>query len=252
MWPKDSSGKWIEPFDPKSAGGQGGRDYTTENNVYIYNWHAKHDLQGLVELMGGQKAAEEKLDNLFRESIGRTRYDYWQAFPDATGLVGQFVMGNEPGFHIPYLYNYLGAPWKTQKRTRMLLDTWFTDNLFGIPGDEDGGGMTAFVVFSMLGFFPVTPGVPVYTIGSPVFEKVDIKLPNGKTFVIEAKGTSSRNKYIQRATLNGKAFNKPWFTHRQLTEGGRLVFVMGPSPNRSWGGGPEGSPPSSLHFRNTQ
>lgn len=252
MWPKDSAGKWIEPFDPKSAGGQGGRDYTTENNVYIYNWHAKQDLQGLVELMGGQKAAEEKLDNLFRESIGRTRYDYWQAFPDATGLVGQFVMGNEPSFHIPYLYNYLGVPWKTQKRVRMLLDTWFTDNLFGIPGDEDGGGMTAFVVFSMLGFFPVTPGVPVYTIGSPVFEKVDIKLPNGKTFVIEAKGNSARNKYIQRATLNGKAFSKPWFTHKQLTEGARLVFVMGRSPNRTWGTGPDGVPPSSLHFRNVQ
>lgn len=250
MWPKDSAGKWIEPFDPKFSGGQGGRDYTTENNVYTYDWHVKQDLQGLFALMGGKKAAEEKLDNLFRESIGRSRYDYWHTFPDATGLVGQFVMGNEPSLHIPYLYNYLGAPWKTQKRIRMLLDTWFTDNLFGIPGDEDGGGITGFVVFSMMGFFPVTPGVPVYTIGSPVFSSSSIRLPNGKTFSVVAKSNSATNKYIQSARLNGRALNRSWFTHRQLAEGGVLELSMGATPNRLWGSRPEDAPPSYLAFQN--
>lgn len=248
MWPKDSSGKWIEPFDPRFSGGQGGREYTTENNVYTYNWHVKHDLQGLFRLMGGNKAAEAKLDNLFEESIGRSKYDYWHTFPDATGLVGQFVMGNEPSFHIPYLYNYTGAPWKTQKRIRMLLDAWFTDNLFGIPGDEDGGGMTSFVVFSMMGFFPVTPGVPVYSVGSPVFNKIEIDLPNGKQFRIVAKGSSAENKYIQSASINGRPLSRPWFSHKDLMGGTVLEFVMGSKPNQSWGSKAEDAPPSYLDF----
>ena len=103
---------------------------------------------------------------------------------NSTGLVGQFSMGNEPSFHIPYMYNYFGAPWKTQKRTRFLLDVWFKDNIFGIPGDEDGGGMTAFVVFSSMGLYPMTPGLPYYDITSPVFEKTSIKLENGLTFLV--------------------------------------------------------------------
>jgi predicted alpha-1,2-mannosidase len=131
-------------------------------------------------------------------------------------------MGNEPGFHIPYLYNYAGAPWKTQKAVRFLLDTWFKDNIFGIPGDEDGGGMSAFVVFSSMGFYPVTPGVPLYTIGSPVFSKVSIKLDNGRHFTISAPNSSVVNKYIQKATMNGKELLTPWFTHQQLIEGGTL------------------------------
>jgi predicted alpha-1,2-mannosidase len=127
VWPKDAEGNWIEPFDPGWSGGQGGRDYTTENNAYTYDWDVQHDLQGLFELMGGREKAEAKLDQLFRESLGRSKYEFWAKFPDASGLVGQFSMGNEPSLHIPYIYNYLGAPWKTQERVRMLLDTWFTD-----------------------------------------------------------------------------------------------------------------------------
>jgi predicted alpha-1,2-mannosidase len=235
MWPKDGNGKWIEPFDPKFSGGLGGRQYFTENNAYTYDWDVKHDLYGLFTLMGGIKPAEEKLDLLFRENLGRSKYNLQATFPDATGLVGQFVMGNEPSFHIPYLYNYLGSPWKTQKRIRSLLNTWFKDNEFGIPGDEDGGGMSAFVVFSMMGFYPVTPGSPVYTIGSPVFNNISIKLSNGKTFTIKAEGNSDDAKYIESAKLNGKKLDKPWFTHQELLNGGTLEFKMSTTPNKLWG-----------------
>jgi predicted alpha-1,2-mannosidase len=248
MWPKDDKGAWIEPFDPKFSGGMGGRNYTTENNVYTYNWDVKHDLHGLIQLMGGRKQAEANLDNLFQEDLGRSKYVLWNTFPDATGMVGQFVMGNEPSFHIPYVYNYLGSPWKTQKRIRMLMDTWYTDNLFGIPGDEDGGGMTAFVVFSMMGFFPVTPGIPVYSIGSPVFEEISIQLPAGKTFVISAKGNSNKSKYIQSASLNGRDLNQPWFSHDDLVKGGNLKLLMGETPNKTWGSGEENAPPSSINL----
>lgn len=252
MWPKDSAGNWIEPFDPKFSGGQGGRDYFTENNAYTYNWDVKHDLSGLFGLMGGPAAAEAKLDELFREGLGRSKYQLWYTFPDATGLVGQFVMGNEPSFHIPYLYNYLGAPWKTQKRIRMLLDTWYTDNLFGIPGDEDGGGMTAFVVFSMMGFCPVTPGIPQYNIGSPVFTQVTIQLENGKVFTVNAPKSSGENKYIQGAKLDGKVLNKPWFTHQELLKGGVLELDLGAAPNKQWGSGEQAAPPSSINYKSAE
>ena len=144
-------------------------------------------------------------------------------------------MGNEPGFFVPYLFNLTDSPWKTQKHIRMLLDTWFPDNIFGIPGDEDGGGMSAFVVFSSMGFYPLTPGLPVYTIGSPVFEKVIISLPGGKKFIIEAKGDLRRDKYIQKAWINGKPLDTPWFTHSDLMAGGILKLEMGPYPNLYWG-----------------
>ncbi|MHA4895909.1 GH92 family glycosyl hydrolase [Pedobacter sp. PWIIR3] len=245
MWAKDKNGNWIEDMDPKAAG----REFFTENNAYTYNWTVKHDLKGLIHLMGGEKKAEEKLDQLFREDLGAAKFNFWKTQPDASGLVGQFVMGNEPSFHIPYLYNYTGSPWKTQKRIRMLLDTWYTDNLFGIPGDEDGGGMSAFVVFSMMGFFPVTPGIPVYNIGSPVFNKMSIHLPNGKTFLINAINNSKENVYIQSATLNGKPLSKPWFTHKELLAGGVIEFKMGDRPNKAWGAALVNSPPSAIDIQ---
>lgn len=153
-------------------------------------------------------------------------------------------MANEPSLHIPYLYNYAGQPWKTQKRIRTLLNEWFRNDLMGVPGDEDGGGMSAFVVFSSMGFYPVTPGLPVYNIGSPVFEQVTIHLHNGNAFVINAKNVSGENKYIQSATLNGQPLSKPWFSHRDLAEGGELILEMGPKANKVWGSSVNNAPPS--------
>ncbi len=199
--------------------------------------------------MGGPKEFTENLDQLFREDLGRTKYQYWAKFPDATGMVGQFSMGNEPSFHIPYLYNYAGEPWKTQKRIRFLLDVWFQDNIFGIPGDEDGGGMTAFVVFSSLGFYPVTPGLPIYNIGSPLFEEIKIQLDNGKAFIIVANNCSKVNKYIQSAKLNGEVLDRPWFTHEDILKGSKLELEMGPYPNKLWGSTVEAAPPSSIETK---
>lgn len=232
--PKDSNGNWIN-INPKLDGCPGFRDYYDENNGWTYAWDVQHDINGLIQLLGGKKAAEERLDQLFREPLDMSKQEYLFHAPDATGEVGQYVMGNEPSFHIPYLYNYFGAPWKTQKRIRFLLDVWFKDNIFGIPGDEDGGGMSAFVLFSSLGFYPVTPGLPIYTIGSPIFEKSTIELPDGKKFVVIAKGASKENKYIKKACFNGKEIQSPFFTHQELMNGGTLELVLDKKPDKNWG-----------------
>jgi len=167
-------------------------------------------------------------------------------------MVGQFSMGNEPSFAIPYVYNRLGAPWKAQKRIRMLLESFFTDELQGIPGDEDGGGMSAFVVFSMLGFYPVTPGIPVYDIGSPVFDKTTIHLKNGKDFVILAHNNSRNNKYVQSIRLNGRQLDQVWFRHAEIANGGTLELTMRDAPNTSLGSTNAELPPASASVKPEQ
>jgi predicted alpha-1,2-mannosidase len=246
MWPKDREGQWIEPMDPKFGGGMGGRDYYDENNGYTYTWDVMHDYNGLFSLMGGRTKAAANLDQLFREPLGRPKYEFQARFPDSTSMVGQFSMGNEPSMAIPYIYNRLGEPWKTQKRVRMLLASFFPDTLEGIPGDEDGGGMSAFVVFSMMGFYPVTPGIPTYDIGSPVFEKTTIHLKNGKDLVIIAHNTSRDNKYVQSVRLNGKTLDQVWFRHADIANGGTLELTMGNAPNTTLGTAASSLPPDSM------
>lgn len=235
MAPKSADGEWIRPFDPKLSGGLGGRAYFAENNSWTYTWDIQHDIAGLIDLMGGNDKFNSKLDQLFVEPFGIPKWDYWDIFPDATGLTGQFVMGNEPSLHIPYLYNYSGQAWKTQKRIRSLMEVWFTNSPFGICGDEDGGGLSAFYVFSAMGFYPVTPGVAEYNIGSPIFEEITIDLGNGKKIEIIAINCSAKNKYIQSAEINGKELLGPCFLHTEINNGGKLILEMGPRPNKSWG-----------------
>lgn len=242
--PKDKDGKWIEPFDYRFSGGMGARDYYGENNGWVYRWDVPHNVADLVNLMGGREPFVANLDQTFTESLGRSKFSFYAQLPDHTGNVGQFSMANEPSLHVPYLYNYAGQPWKTQKRIRQMLKTWFRNDLMGVPGDEDGGGMTSFVVFSSLGFYPVTPGSPSYNIGSPLFTKAKITLSNGAIFEIEAIGTSDTNKYIQSATLNGQEWNKPWFSHDDIKNGAKLILVMGDKPNKEWGSDPGAVPPS--------
>ena len=242
--PKDKNGKWIEPFDYRFSGGMGARDYYGENNGWVYRWDVPHNVADLVNLMGGKEQFVANLDQTFTESLGRSKFSFYAQLPDHTGNVGQFSMANEPSLHVPYLYNYAGQPWKTQKRIRQMLKTWFRNDLMGIPGDEDGGGMTSFVVFSSLGFYPVTPGSPSYNIGSPLFTNAKVTLSNGAIFEIEAIGASDTNKYIQSATLNGQEWNKPWFSHDDIKNGAKLVLVMGDKPNKKWGSAPGAVPPS--------
>ena len=231
--PKDSAGNWIE-IDPKFDGGHAGSDYYNENNGWSYRFNVQQDIRGLSELMGGPNKLEQNLDQLFREGMERSKPDFWERFPDQTGMIGQFGMGNQVTFFIPYLFNYTNAPWKAQKYTRLLLDTWFQDNIFGVPGDEDAGSMSSFVVFSAMGFYPVTPGLPTYTITSPLFTKVTISLQNGKKFTIIAAKASRQNKYIQSATLNGKALHSLFFSHDDILNGGTLVLEMGEKNDKKW------------------
>ncbi|MGQ9620702.1 MAG: GH92 family glycosyl hydrolase [Bacteroidales bacterium] len=231
--PKDNEGNWIEPFDYRFDGGLGARDYYDENNAWTYIWQPYHAFDDLISMMGGPEKFDEKLDLLFSTTLGKSKWQYYSVLPDATGNVGQFVMGNEPSMHIAYLYNLAGKPWKTQKRVRMLLDTWFRNDLMGVPGDEDGGGLSAFYVFSSMGFYPITPGIPEYQIGSPMFNKVKIHMQNGKIFTIIAKNNNTENKYIQSAKLNGREFNKTVITHNEITQGGKLVFEMANRPDEN-------------------
>lgn len=243
--PKDKDGNFIPDFDYRFSGGLGAREAYDENNGWTYRWDVQHNLSDLAKLMGGREAMAQELDRTFAEPMGQSKWQFYGQLPDQTGNIGQFSMANEPSLHIPYIYNYAGAPWKTQKRIRQCLDAWFRNDVMGVPGDEDGGGLTSFVVFSSLGFYPVTPGFPAYNIGSPLFTDIRVKLPTGKELRIIAKGSSRENKYIQSATLNGKTWDKPWFSHDDIKNGATLVLEMGSQPNKVWGSTESATPPSA-------
>jgi predicted alpha-1,2-mannosidase len=231
MSPKKADGTWVEPFDPKTSGGIGCRDYFAEINSWNYTWFVPHAIDNLINMMGGKDKFNSRLDQVYEESL--TGYAKWTTIanqPDASGIVGQFVMGNEPGFHVPYLYVYAGQPWKTQKRVRQLMDAWFRNDVMGICGDEDGGGLSSWYVFSAMGFYPVTPGKPEYVIGSPLFEEVTIDLGNGKELRLKAQGSSAQNKYVHEVTINGQPITDYRFSHKDIAQGGTIVLIMASRP----------------------
>ncbi len=244
MAPKTADGDWVEPFDPKLSGGFAGEAYFAEANSWIYTWHVQHDVQGLINLMGGRENFLNKLNALFLEGCKVDKLTFLGQFPDMTGLIGMYCQGNEPSFHIPYFYNYAGQPWMTQYRVRQIMDLWYDSTPFGLSGDEDGGAMSSWYVFTSMGFYPTCPGRPIYDIGSPIFEKTVINVGNGNSFIIEAKNVSAQNKYIQSATINGNPLNKPWIEHADIVKGGKLILLMGPRPNKNWGSSPDAAPPS--------
>lgn len=233
--PKDQNGNWIEPFDPQLCGGGGARSYFAENNACVHVFHVQHDIPKLIELLGGRERFIERIDQAFNEPTTIDKWRFMGMMPDATGLHGMIPVGNEPAFHVPYLYNYAGAPWKTQYRVRQLAELWFDDSPSGLCGDEDGGALSAWYVFAAMGFYPVNPASGEYALTCPIFEKVEIALPGGGTFTIKAPGVSRRNKYIQSATLNGKSYNRAFLSHQDLMKGGCLEFTVGDRPRKDWG-----------------
>jgi predicted alpha-1,2-mannosidase len=236
MRAKKADGLFREPFDPIHA--QYGSDYT-EGNAWQYTWFVPHDPQALIDLLGGRERFVAKLDQLFALTVDPERF---KQVEDITGLIGQYAHGNEPGHHTAYLYSYAGQPWHTQERIRQIMTTLYNETPQGIPGNEDCGQMSAWYVFSALGFYPVAPGSLEYVIGTPRFPKAVIELAGGKTFTVVAENVSDGNLYIQSAKLDGKAYDKAFLRHEDLARGGTLTFAMGPKPNRSWASSRESAP----------
>lgn len=216
-----SDGSWITPFDPASV--QRPSNYV-EGNAWQWAWFVPQDVEGLMELVGGRKSFEAHLDTLFTTSSELTGDP--NAAADVTGMIGQYAHGNEPSHHIPYLYNYAGAPRKTQALVDHILRTLYHNDPNGLSGNEDVGQMSAWYALSAMGFYSFCPGRPVYEIGRSIFDKVTIHLSNGKDFVIQAKNNSVENKYIRSMKLNGEDLAEPRFSHFDLMKGGELIFEM--------------------------
>ncbi len=238
---RKADGSWRGPFNPKQLVWA---DYT-EANAWQYSWSVMQDVPGLVKIMGGDTAFVDRLDGLFN-----AKSDVIANIPDITGLIGQYAHGNEPVHHVAYLYNYAGAPYKTQARVRQVMNTLYDDTPAGQCGNDDCGQMSAWYVFSALGFYPVNPVGGVYVLGSPLVSKATIQLDKehygGKKFTVIAANNSAKNMFIQSASLSGKPLTRSWFTQAELAAGGTLRLVMGPNPNKTWGHSLANRPPSGM------
>jgi predicted alpha-1,2-mannosidase len=206
---RHADGSWDSPFDPAKP-----YKYITEGLPFQYTFFVPQDLPGLIDLVGGRKAFIAKLDALFAGGY----YDH----------------GNEPSHHIAYLYDNAGAAWKTQQHVRDVMDKQYVDTPEGLAGNDDAGQMSAWYVLSALGFYPVTPGTPVYEIGTPLFDEAVIRLDTGKQFRIRAEGASAGKQYIRSVKLNGVALNRYWLKHSEIVAGGELVFEMSSEPSLKW------------------
>ncbi|MEO5682154.1 MAG: GH92 family glycosyl hydrolase [Chitinophagaceae bacterium] len=221
--------KWREPFSPFAAVHM--KDDFCEGNAWQYTWLVPQDVEGLMQLMGGEQKFIAKLDSLFTQKgeMGR------EASADITGLIGQYAHGNEPGHHIPYLYMFAGQPWKTASKIRYITDSLYTDKPDGICGNEDVGQMSAWYIWSAMGLYPVNPANGMYVFGSPLINDAVLTLPGGKTFHTTVKNNSPLNKYIQRITLNGRPYTKSFILHQDIMNGGELGIEMGRRPSKTFG-----------------
>ena len=238
---KLADGSRRKDFDPFHSVHM--QDDYVEGNAWQYTWLVPHDVEGLVALFGSEKAFTAKLDSLFLVSSKLNE----GASSDISGLIGQYAHGNEPSHHILYMYPYVGQQWKTAERVRQTLATLYHDNPDGLSGNEDCGQMSAWYVFSSLGFYPTNPANGAYVFGSPIFEKASISVGKGKIFEVEARGCSSKNIYIQSATLNGKPLSRSFITHKELAAGGKLVLIMGDRPSYKFGADLSARPQSVVY-----
>ncbi|WP_200924194.1 GH92 family glycosyl hydrolase [Sphingomonas sp. Leaf208] len=231
---RNKDGSWSTPFSPYKWG-----DAFTEGNALHYSWSVMQDVQGLADLMGGREAFVKRLDSIFTTPPIFDDSYYGQTIHEIREMqivdMGQYAHGNQPIQHMTYLYDWAGAPWKTQYHVRDVMKKLYSPAPDGYPGDEDNGQTSAWYVFSALGFYPVTPAVGQYAIGSPLFQTVKLTMPGGKILTIEAANNGPGNVYIQSASFNGTPHDKPWLTRAALQQGGTLRFVMGPTPNTAWG-----------------
>jgi len=228
MRPRLSDGQLVKAFDVLSTHQAG----YIEGNAWNYSLYVPHSPADMIGLMGGNSRFVPHLDSLFTMHLPDK---FFEETEDITreGIIGNYVHGNEPSHHVPYLYNWTREPWKTGERVRMIIPRMYKPTTDGLGGNDDCGQMSAWYIFSSLGFYPVAPGSGEYSIGSPVVKAATIRLENGKTFSVEAKNQSERNVYVQQVMLNGVALTKPVLQHRDLMKGGKLVFVMGASPNKT-------------------
>lgn len=223
---KNLDGSWRTPFDPRYSV-HNANDYT-EGNAYQWNWFVPHDVTQLIDLMGGKTSFTENLDQLFATNSELTG---GKVSEDISGLIGQYAHGNEPSHHITHLYNFVGQPWKTQSLTHQIMKTLYFNNPNGLAGNEDCGQMSAWYVLNAMGFYSFCPGNNQYSISRPIFDEVNIKLQNKRTFTIKANNNSENNYYIQRAILNSVTLDTPFFDHLKIKEGGTLEFHMSNTQN---------------------
>ena len=245
---RNRDGSWVTPFDPLEWGG-----VYTEGNAWQWLWSVQQDPPGLIELMGGRDAFIKKLDTLFTMTSDYKVGGYKSVIHEMTeaklGNMGQYAHINEPVHHVIYLYDYAGQPWKAQKWAHQVMDRLYKPGPAGWLGDEDNGQMSAWYVFSAMGFYPVIPGQPIYALGSPLFDRATFRLESGKTFTVEAARNSSADIYVQSATLNGNPLDRAWITHSEIVNGGTLVFRLGAQPNEKWGTGGMPSPDQDFASR---
>lgn len=225
MQPRDSKGNFIPNYDPEAY-----IEDICESNGWQYYWSVAHDIDGLIELTGGEARFAERLDSMFTyETADKSKLPIF-----STGMIGQYAHGNEPGHHVIYLYNRVKQPWKTQQYAAQVMHTLYKNTPDGICGNEDCGQMSSWYVFSAMGFYPVDPISGQYEIGSPIFPEVKMYLANGKTFVVRAENVSDENIYIQSVTVNGQPYNKSYITHEMIMQGDTIHFVMGNKPGPVW------------------
>ncbi|MCK5776069.1 MAG: glycoside hydrolase family 92 protein, partial [Bacteroidales bacterium] len=226
----ESGHSYYQYFDPLLIGRRPNRHYT-ESNAWQYIWSVQHNPLGLIDLFGSKDSFINKLDSLFVMSTKVSSPKY----VGVVGTIGQYVQGNQPSHHVAYFYNYAGQPWKTQEKTHQILNTLYQNGPGGLCGNEDMGSLSSWYVLSAMGIYPFAPGSGYYTISSPLFDEVKLELRKGKSFTIKAENNLAENKYIQSATLNGKTFSRTYISHKEITDGGVLIFKMGKSPNKEWG-----------------
>jgi predicted alpha-1,2-mannosidase len=228
---KNSDASWVSPFDSYQSEHDGKSPYT-EGNAWQHSFFVPHDVEGLRKSFGNENELLNKLDSLFTVS---TKITGQNISPDISGLIGQYAHGNEPSHHIAYMYNFLQKPSKSAERVREIMSTMYSNKPDGLSGNEDCGQMSAWYVFSALGFYPANPASSQYVIGSPLVDQSIMFLATGKTFRVLAINNSDKNIYIQSATLNGKPYSKNYITHQDIINGGVLELTMGSKSGKKWG-----------------